>query len=628
MLLKYFFKLKTNITLLVLAFSISQLCHGQSNELQKLQKSLPTIQDSLVYVNTLNRIATLLYEINIDSTFYYTKQASEVANRLKYAKGQADVLNNLGIVYFIKGNIQLGLRYFNEGNIQYKRLRDSANVVQTLMNIAILYEVMGRQKKSSINYNLALELGKKLRRDSIFSLVIYNYLIKSPPHKFSKDSLNYYLQKGRNIAEKYKDKRILLAYDQLAADNYIKNNQFDKGMALLKQANENALKNNLSNVSVIILTDMGDQMYQRDKLTAIQYYKQGLAIAIPKGYLVDSELLTRKLAATYAELKDYYNAYLFSKQYQTINDKITEQENLFGIDYQDFAVKEQQLESSNLLAKYQSRLLILAIIISVMAIVMVIILWRNWKNTQKSREALRLQFQQAEVTMLDLETMNKNYARLIKIVAHDLRNPIGAVGAMTSMLAEKEMDEDDSELIELIQTSINNSLNLINDLLKTDFEQKHDIHKEEISFDGLLNECVQLLRFKAKDKKQQLIFNTGTNIKMNIDRDKISRVINNLVGNAIKFSPEGSSIYINTKSSESGILVTVKDAGIGIPLKMQDKVFDPFTSARRKGTGGEQPFGLGLYISKQIIEAHHGKIWLKSEPDKGTEFFVELPFEN
>lgn len=623
--LKCYFNIKINTALLVFIFPFCLHCHGQSNELLKLQKSLPTISDSLIYVNTLNRIATLLYEKNIDSTFYYTKKASEIANRLKYAKGQADVLNNLGIFYFIKGNIQLGLRYFNEGNIHYRKLQDSSNIVQTLMNIAILYEVMGREKKSSTNYNLALELGKKISHDSIFSLVIYNYIIKYPK-KFSKDSLNYYLNKGRNIAAKYKDKRILLAYDQLTADNYIKNNQFDKGMALLKLANDDALKNNLSNVSVIILTDMGDQMYQRDKLTAIQYYKQGLTIAIQKGYLVDSELLARKLAAAYAELKDYYNAYLFSKQYQEINDKIDAQENLFGIDYQDFAAKEQQLESSNLLAKYQSRLLILAIVISVMAIVMIIILWRSWKSTQKSREALRLQFQHAEVTMHDLETMNKNYARLIKIVAHDLRNPIGAVGAMTSMLAEKEMDEDDSELIELIQTSINNSLNLINDLLKTDFEQKHDIHKEETSFDGLLNECVQLLRFKAKDKRQQLIFNTDTNIKMNIDREKISRVINNLVGNAIKFSPVGSNIYINTKVSESGTITTVKDAGIGIPLKMQDKVFDPFTSARRKGTGGEQPFGLGLYISKQIIEAHHGKIWLKSEPDQGTEFFVELPF--
>jgi signal transduction histidine kinase len=69
----------------------------------------------------------------------------------------------------------------------------------------------------------------------------------------------------------------------------------------------------------------------------------------------------------------------------------------------------------------------------------------------------------------------------------------------------------------------------------------------------------------------------------------------------------------------------VKDTGLGIPDDIQDKIFDPFTTARRKGTQGEQPFGLGLYISKQIVEAHNGKIWVESEPGKGTTFYVELP---
>jgi signal transduction histidine kinase len=112
---------------------------------------------------------------------------------------------------------------------------------------------------------------------------------------------------------------------------------------------------------------------------------------------------------------------------------------------------------------------------------------------------------------------------------------------------------------------------------------------------------------------------------MELDKEKVNRVINNLIVNAIKFSPEESDILVTAKARQNDVLISIKDAGIGIPLGMQDKVFDPFTSAKRRGTGGEQPFGLGLYISKQIIEAHHGKIGFKSEPGKGTEFFVELP---
>jgi signal transduction histidine kinase len=101
--------------------------------------------------------------------------------------------------------------------------------------------------------------------------------------------------------------------------------------------------------------------------------------------------------------------------------------------------------------------------------------------------------------------------------------------------------------------------------------------------------------------------------------------MNNLVVNAIKFSPEGSTIHIESKQIEDKLLISVNDAGLGIPDDIRNKIFDPFTSARRTGTQGEQPFGLGLYISKQIIEAHNGRIWFESTPGNGTTFYVELP---
>ena len=97
--------------------------------------------------------------------------------------------------------------------------------------------------------------------------------------------------------------------------------------------------------------------------------------------------------------------------------------------------------------------------------------------------------------------------------------------------------------------------------------------------------------------------------------------------NAIKFSPRGGKIQIRMKRSPQGIMLTVKDHGIGIPAELSSRIFDLFTSAKRAGTAGEQPFGLGLYISKQIIEAHHGRIWFESGPTEGTQFFILLPFE-
>jgi signal transduction histidine kinase len=121
------------------------------------------------------------------------------------------------------------------------------------------------------------------------------------------------------------------------------------------------------------------------------------------------------------------------------------------------------------------------------------------------------------------------------------------------------------------------------------------------------------------------MLNSRTRKIIHGDYEKLSRVMNNLVVNAMKFSPAGSEIAVEANASETGVAISVKDNGIGIPANMQNQIFDPFTASRRKGTDGEQPFGLGLYISKQIIEAHGGKIWPDSEVGKGTTFHVELP---
>ena len=112
---------------------------------------------------------------------------------------------------------------------------------------------------------------------------------------------------------------------------------------------------------------------------------------------------------------------------------------------------------------------------------------------------------------------------------------------------------------------------------------------------------------------------------MNIDVEKFRRVIRNLITNAIKFSPEYSKIKVSAEIREGHLLVKVKDKGIGIPDQLKDKIFDPFTTAKRFGTSGEKPIGLGLSIAKQIVEAHGGEIWFKSNEGGGTSFYIEIP---
>ncbi|KQS36369.1 sensor histidine kinase KdpD [Pedobacter sp. Leaf194] len=103
------------------------------------------------------------------------------------------------------------------------------------------------------------------------------------------------------------------------------------------------------------------------------------------------------------------------------------------------------------------------------------------------------------------------------------------------------------------------------------------------------------------------------------------QVINNLISNSLKFTPDGGNIDIYIQENKRNIVVSVADNGIGIPKKHHAALFDKFTSARRSGLKGEQSTGLGMSIIKAIVDWHNGNIWFESEEKKGTKFFIELP---
>ena len=265
------------------------LSYSQSTELTNLKTTVLHTKDSLKYVDALNRMAMLLYEKNIDSTCYYTKQAREISYRLKYHKGKADAMNNLGVFYDIKGNLQFALRYYDEAYLAYTKLKDSANQVQTLMNIAMVYKQIGKDNKAIQRFEAALNVGKKLSRDSIMSLAIYNYLLQYP-NRFTQQERKTQIARVKQIATKYNDERVLIAVDQLVADDLIASGERSDGIALLAQAIKRAIAKKLYYVSMDMLIDMGQQLQETNPLKAATYYEDGLNIANKNGYQIYSIL--------------------------------------------------------------------------------------------------------------------------------------------------------------------------------------------------------------------------------------------------------------------------------------------------------------------------------------------------
>jgi len=148
--------------------------------------------------------------------------------------------------------------------------------------------------------------------------------------------------------------------------------------------------------------------------------------------------------------------------------------------------------------------------------------------------------------------------------------------------------------------------------------------KEPVDIGSLIEYCIDLLQYKAAEKNQHIIVETEPATVL-LNREKIWRVVNNLVGNAIKFSESGKNIYVHAYHKGNEYVIMVRDEGIGIPENLKRRVFNMFTNARRVGTSGEKSFGMGLAISQKIVEAHGGRIWFESEINSGTTFYVALP---
>jgi signal transduction histidine kinase len=192
---------------------------------------------------------------------------------------------------------------------------------------------------------------------------------------------------------------------------------------------------------------------------------------------------------------------------------------------------------------------------------------------------------------------------------------------------DKTVSDKEKDWIRLIDTSGKRCLQLITELLDTDFDvREQTLQKASVDVNALLQQTVQLLAYRANEKQQRLIATDAKLPDIQADKEKLARVLDNLVVNAIKFSPQNATIELHAEMKPKELVISVHDTGVGIPPDMATLLFEPFVnSVRRKGTAGEQSFGLGLYICRQIVEAHNGRIWFESQPGKGSIFFIALP---
>ncbi len=223
----------------------------------------------------------------------------------------------------------------------------------------------------------------------------------------------------------------------------------------------------------------------------------------------------------------------------------------------------------------------------------------------------------------------------ISKVSHDLNKYLARIKAFNYLLYKQLNDHinpDQKYFFEGIEKSCESMSHFIQDLMATDKLSSQEVeYKERVSLNNLVKKMVLLNRTGLESKNIQIVVNvSATEFIMWVNPSNLERAINNLLHNAIKFTPVGGCIQIDLESClcENYVTLVIADTGIGIPKEIGHKIFDKFTTAGRRGTQGEESNGLGMYITKTIVQQTGGKIWFESKENKGTRFFLKLPIDS
>ena len=257
-----------------------------------------------------------------------------------------------------------------------------------------------------------------------------------------------------------------------------------------------------------------------------------------------------------------------------------------------------------------------------------------WRQSELYRQ-LKESNKQLEQVNEQLNTQDKTQKEFINVAAHELRTPIQPILGLTQMMYSK-MDEDASpyekqkqkEMLEVVIRNANRLQRLSEDILDVTRIESQNLYLklEPLNLDEIVSNAISDAKRSHEMKDVSLLYqrdkyDNNDSVFIEADRVRLNQVVLNLISNAIKFTEEGS-IIVNAKKQdrENKVIISVKDTGIGIHPDVLPRLFQKFATKSYQGTG------LGLYISKSIVEAHGGNMWAENNPDqKGAVFYFTLP---
>ncbi|KAF0131557.1 MAG: Two-component system-sensor histidine kinase [Bacteroidetes bacterium] len=582
-----------------------------------------------------NNTGTLFSQLGQqDSAIYYLNLSLEIDRLRNNEKGMAKTYYDLGLAYNRLNHLELALRNMlkstdlNEKvNAEPKRLFANYNVLGNL------YSSLNDTSAAHKSFMKGMSIARMLNDSGSISMIYGNISVMFSKHGNAQKALDYAFESQKWFPQEGDPETKGVVFCNIAGA-YFGLNDYESTLR-----NFRMVKPYISEMKISYKAEMYIQMsdmYLVMNMIDSALYANNFGISIARGIQTPSILADGFFVRSRIDSarREYKSALEYYKRAQSIKDSILDNEHrsrvaemriIYDIDKKES--ENEALKNQNLLKEKMIKSQQLALFIAFgLLVFLVLFLYFLHRSRQKIALQQNIILRKNE----ELNQLNQTKDKFISIIAHDLRSPFNSLLGLLQDLVNHYDSYTDEEKLYLLKSTYNSSINTYNllvNLLDWTMAQRNGFENKPLSVNVhlIVNQVFEFLKGRADQKNHELVNETDPAFQVMVDPNILSNILINLINNAIKFTPEGGNIHVETTKFDEHVQICVRDNGIGIPEEKLSTLFELDSDFKRNGTADELGTGLGLVMVKEFLQMSKGKIHVESVEGKGSSFCIELP---
>ncbi len=604
--------------------------------------SKKTFEESISYADLINYYEgravayngisiTYLMRGGYDSALHYSLKSIENREKMAEPMGLAKSYGTIGNIYYKKGLYTPAIEYYVKSLGEFESEGDDINAAVGYNNVGVLYEELDENDRALEYYNKSLEI-MQAAGDWEGMAMNYTNIGSVMQRRAQYETALEYFQMALEATLSASNRARMGGRYHALGNAYLKLKEYQKANEFLTKALEEASKNEQQEIIAKSKIDLGILYQETTKrnlsLTALQ---EALTLSKSIGNMALAADASIALSNVHSEMGNHREAYDLYIEYNALTDSIANVDNAKRItriqtEY-EYNQKEEQLKAEQeikeaSLRQENQRNLIIAGSGGSITIVIALFIYFQYRQRNRYAKVVEEKNEQLSETMASKE-------KLFSIIAHDLKSPLSAFSSISATLADN-IDSFEKEQIatflKKFEKSSHNLSGLLNNLLQWSLSQTGSlkVQPENLNIKESMESAVRPLTDLAESKGVKLTIDVEAQT-VSADARMLETIIRNLVSNALKFTHEGGSVTLSTRIDRDHLLINVQDSGIGMEEEEAAKLFDVKYDPSKIGEHEEKGTGLGLILSKELVEKNNGTIGVKTEKHKGSVFYFTIP---